>query len=229
MNYTIRVAGKELQAPAGSNLLELLREHGVGRISINPQTMDDAVLAGVGRRHTAQDIRDCFAMAREVGDFLINMDLIAGLPGDTEEGLFESLQQVTALNPDHVTIHCLARKRGAHLRFGPTGDLAPEALDKCYEHLAQRNYVPYYLYRQKYIAGGLENVGFCRPGTASHYNICMMEELGDVIALGSGGVTKLCAEGGRKVFRLANHKYPKEYIENIEEILRKKRELYENS
>ena len=88
--------------------------------------------------------------------------------------------------------------------------------------------MPYYLYRQKYIAGGLENVGFCRPGTASHYNICMMEELSDVIALGSGGVTKLCAEGGRKIFRLANHKYPKEYIENIDEILRKKRELYEN-
>ena len=208
--------------------LELLKEHGVGRISINPQTMDDAVLAGVGRRHTAQDIRDCFAMARQVGDFLINMDLIAGLPGDTEEGLFESLQQVTALDPDHVTIHCLARKKGARLRFGPTGDLDPAALDKCYAHLAERNYVPYYLYRQKYIAGGLENVGFCRPGTASHYNICMMEELSDVIALGSGGVTKLCAEGGRKIFRLANHKYPKEYIENIDEILRKKRELYEN-
>ena len=208
--------------------LELLKEHGVGRISINPQTMDDAVLAGVGRRHTAQDIRDCFAMARQVGDFLINMDLIAGLPGDTEEGLFESLQQVTALDPDHVTIHCLARKKGARLRFGPTGDLDPAALDKCYAHLAEHNYVPYYLYRQKYIAGGLENVGFCRPGTASHYNICMMEELSDVIALGSGGVTKLCAEGGRKIFRLANHKYPKEYIENIDEILRKKRELYEN-
>ena len=208
--------------------LELLKEHGVGRISINPQTMDDAVLAGVGRRHTAQDIRDCFAMARQVGDFLINMDLIAGLPGDTEAGLFESLQQVTALDPDHVTIHCLARKKGARLRFGPTGDLDPAALDQCYAHLAERNYVPYYLYRQKYIAGGLENVGFCRPGTASHYNICMMEELSDVIALGSGGVTKLCAEGGRKIFRLANHKYPKEYIENIDEILRKKRELYEN-
>ena len=208
--------------------LELLKEHGVGRISINPQTMDDAVLAGVGRRHTAQDIRDCFAMARQVGDFLINMDLIAGLPGDTEAGLFESLQQVTALDPDHVTILCLARKKGARLRFGPTGDLDPAALDKCYAHLAERNYVPYYLYRQKYIAGGLENVGFCRPGTASHYNICMMEELSDVIALGSGGVTKLCAEGGRKIFRLANHKYPKEYIENIDEILRKKRELYEN-
>ena len=208
--------------------LELLKEHGVGRISINPQTMDDAVLAGVGRRHTAQDIRDCFAMARQVGDFLINMDLIAGLPGDTEAGLFESLQQVTALDPAHVTIHCLARKKGARLRFGPTGDLDPAALDKCYAHLAERNYGPYYLYRQKYIAGGLENVGFCRPGTASHYNICMMEELSDVIALGSGGVTKLCAEGGRKIFRLANHKYPKEYIENIDEILRKKRELYEN-
>lgn len=206
--------------------LEILRRHGVGRISINPQTMNDSVLEGVGRRHTAQDIRDTFALARETGEFLINMDLIAGLPGDSEAGLYDSVCQVAALEPDHVTIHCLARKKGARLRFGATGTLSARALDRCYEHLAEGGYVPYYLYRQKYIAGGLENVGFCRPGTASHYNVCMMEELSDVIALGAGGVTKLCAEGGRKIFRLTNPKYPREYLENIEQITEKKRTLF---
>lgn len=209
--------------------LEILRRHGVGRISINPQTMNDRVLEGVGRRHTTEDVRATFALARETGDFLINMDLIAGLPGDTEEGLFDSLCQVAALEPDHITIHSLARKRGARLRFGPTGQLSAQALDRCYDRLSTLGYVPYYLYRQKYIAGGLENVGFCRPGTASHYNICMMEELSDVIALGAGGVTKLCTEGGRKISRLANPKYPKEYLETIDGITEKKRRLLEKS
>jgi oxygen-independent coproporphyrinogen-3 oxidase len=198
--------------------LRIMANHKVSRISINPQTMNDKVLEGVGRRHTAEDIVRCYEMARKVSDFIINMDLIAGLPGDNDESLIDSVRRVAALDPDNITIHCLARKRGARLYFGPTGELPSETLDVCYAILNELGYEPYYLYRQKYMAGGLENVGFCKPGTASHYNICMMEELSDVIALGSGGVSKLCSEGGRKVNRVANPKFPKEYIERIETI-----------
>lgn len=205
--------------------LRVLQRHGVTRISINPQTMNDRVLQGVGRRHTARDIEECYRMARQMGDFLINMDLIAGLPGDDDASLLESVRRVAALRPDNVTIHCLARKRGARLYFGPTGQLPAETLDACYAHLTALGYEPYYLYRQKYMAGGLENVGFCLPGTASHYNICMMEELSDVLALGSGGVSKLCSENGRRVCRVANPKYPKEYIERIGAIAAEKRRL----
>ncbi len=205
-----------------SEKLGIMAAHRVTRISINPQTMNDRVLAGVGRRHTAQDIVDCYQMARRIGGFQINMDLIAGLPGDDEESLFSSVRQVAALEPDNVTIHCLARKRGAPLYFGATGVLAPETLDRCYQYLLDRGYEPYYLYRQKYMAGGLENLGFCRRGTASHYNICMMEELSDVMALGSGGVTKLCAQNGRKIRRVVNPKYPKEYIQRIDAIVQEK-------
>ncbi len=207
--------------------LRIMAAHGVTRISINPQTMNDRVLEGVGRRHTAEDIVRCYELARQVGGFFINMDLIAGLPGDDDAGLIESVRRVAALDPDNITIHCLARKRGARLYFGPTGDLPSETLDACYAILAERGYEPYYLYRQKYMAGGLENVGFCRPGAANHYNICMMEELSDVVALGSGGVTKLCSQGGRKVNRVVNPKFPKEYIERIRQIVKGKENLLE--
>ena len=205
--------------------LRIMANHKVTRISINPQTMNDRVLEGVGRRHTAEDIVKCYEMARKVSDFLINMDLIAGLPGDNDESLIDSVRRVAALDPDNITIHCLARKRGARLYFGPTGVLPSETLDACYAILNELGYEPYYLYRQKYMAGGLENVGFCKPGTASHYNICMMEELSDVVALGSGGVSKLCSQGGRKVNRVANPKFPKEYIERIETIADGKKHL----
>ncbi len=205
--------------------LRIMAAHGVTRISINPQTMNDRVLEGVGRRHTAEDIVRCYELSRKVGDYAINMDLIAGLPGDDDNSLIDSVRRVVALDPDNITIHCLARKRGARLYFGPTGQLASATLDACYAILAEKGYEPYYLYRQKYMAGGLENVGFCRPGTENHYNICMMEELSDIIALGSGGITKLCSQGGRKVNRVANPKFPKEYIERIDTIVHGKETL----
>lgn len=205
--------------------LRIMAAHGVSRISINPQTMNDRVLEGVGRRHTAEDIENCYHMARKVADFYINMDLIAGLPGDDDDSLINSVRRVAALDPDNITIHCLARKRGARLYFGPTGQLSSDTLDDCYAILEELGYEPYYLYRQKYMAGGLENVGFCKPGTANHYNICMMEELSDIIALGSGGITKLCSENGRKVNRVANPKFPKEYIERIDMIVKSKEDL----
>ncbi|MBQ9534780.1 MAG: coproporphyrinogen dehydrogenase HemZ [Clostridia bacterium] len=205
--------------------LALMRDFGVDRISINPQSMDDGVLAGVGRRHTAEDIENAYRMARATGEFIINMDLIAGLPGDAPEGFLQSVRRVAALEPENITVHSLARKHGAAMAACAPDWLDAGTMDRAYEYLEERGYEPYYIYRQKYIAGGLENTGFCRRGARSRYNICMMEELGDVIALGAGGVSKLCSMGGRRVRRVANPKYPLEYIQGGEEICRRKREL----
>ena len=205
--------------------LQVLAGHGVGRISINPQSMHDEVLREVGRLHTVEQVVQTYELARRTGDFQINMDLIAGLPGDTEEGFLESVEKLIRLGPENITIHCLARKKGSPLRFGKQGQLPAALLDEAYRRLEQAGYEPYYLYRQKYIAGNLENVGFAKKGTICRYNICMMEELCPVVALGAGGVTKLCADGGRCVSRIANPKYPKEYIEQGEAIAQGKRAL----
>ncbi|MEA4920748.1 MAG: coproporphyrinogen dehydrogenase HemZ [Clostridiaceae bacterium] len=190
---------------------------GVRRISINPQTMNESVLKGVGRLHTSADIVDCYRMARNVAPFEINMDLIAGLPADDDYSLIDSVQRVVELDPENITLHCMARKKGAPLRFGRTGELSTETVDHCHAIIRGAGYRPYYLYRQKYIAGGLENVGFAKPGTQCRYNIVMMEEIGDVAALGSGGVTKLVYENG-SIERITNPKYPAEYIERREGI-----------
>ena len=205
--------------------LRVLAHRGVTRLSINPQTMDDAVLCGVGRHHTADDIIRAFREARGLGAFAINMDLIAGLPGDSDEGLMRSVQQLIALAPDNITLHCLARKKGAALRFGKQGRLPAATMDACYAALQQAGYGPYYLYRQKYSAGGLENIGWAKAGFASHYNICMMEELCDVLALGAGGVTKLGTRNGGVIRRVQNPKYPREYIVNSGEIAAQKSQL----
>ena len=198
--------------------LSVCAQWGVVRVSVNPQTMHDDVLRGVGRFHTAEDIRAAYRMVRQSGDFCVNMDLIAGLPGDDAAGLTDSVRQVAELQPENITLHCLALKKGAPLRFGPRGVLERGAVDQCHELLDKQGYRPYYLYRQKYIAGGLENVGFCRDKTESFYNVCMMEELGSVIALGASGVTKLCDRTGRNVKRFSNPKYPTEYISSRERI-----------
>lgn len=205
--------------------LRVLAAHGVERISINPQSMHDEVLRGVGRLHTVLQVEQCYRLARRCGDFTINMDLIAGLPGDTEQGLLESVDRLIALGPENITIHCLARKKGSPLRFGRQGILPAALLDEAYARLEGAGYAPYYLYRQKYIAGNLENVGFARGDAVCRYNICMMEELCPVVALGAGGVTKLCGDGGRSISRIANPKYPKEYIDNAEAIAQGKRAL----
>ncbi len=205
--------------------LTLLTRFGVGRISINPQTMQQHVLRAVGRQHTVDDVVRTYHMAREGGDFVFNMDLIAGLPGDDAAGLQHSVEALVALQPEHITIHCLAKKRGAPLQFADGAGLRADTLDAAYAHLHAHGYAPYYLYRQKYMAGGLENVGFCKPGTVSHYNVCMMEELCDVLALGAGAVSKLCSQSGRKIVRLSNPKYPKEYIEKHGDICAQKRQL----
>ena len=196
--------------------LRVLRAHGVVRVSVNPQTMSDSVLEAIGRRHTAQDIVDALALVRECGGFEVNMDLIAGLPTDTAGGFSRTLDAVLSLAPENVTVHTLSLKRGSGLTLA--GRPLPEAgevramLDEAMERLAGSGYAPYYLYRQKNMAGGFENVGWTKPGSENLYNICIMEELCSILAMGAGGSTKLVADGGKRIKRFIAPKYPQEYI-----------------
>lgn len=196
--------------------LRVLRAHGVVRVSVNPQTMSDSVLEAIGRRHTAQDIVDALALVRECEGFEVNMDLIAGLPTDTAGGFSRTLDAVLSLAPENVTVHTLSLKRGSGLTLA--GRPLPEAgevramLDEAMERLAGSGYAPYYLYRQKNMAGGFENVGWTKPGSENLYNICIMEELCSILAMGAGGSTKLVADGGKRIKRFIAPKYPQEYI-----------------
>ena len=210
--------------------LSVLRERGCTRVSVNPQSMDDRVLAAIGRAHSAADILQAWDLVRRAGFPYANMDRIAGLPADTPEGFRASLDQVLSLGPENVTVHTLALKKGSRLTLEKNGALpAPEQvsamLDYAWGALRAAGYAPYYLYRQKYMSGGFENVGWCRPGAESLYNICMMEELHTILSLGSGGVTKVIDPRAGSLVRQANPKYPKEYIETLDPILQAKENL----
>lgn len=208
--------------------LEAIRDGGGNRISVNPQTMSDTVLAAIGRSHRAEDIRRAYALARETKVGAINMDLIAGLPADTVPGFQDTLNQVIAMAPENITVHTLALKRGARLRQEdaplPSGEAVAQMLAFAWEALGGAGYLPYYLYRQKFMAGSFENVGWCKPGYVNAYNICMMEELHTVLSLGAGGVTKTIGNGC--VRRMANPKYPQEYIRDIARVIDDKKTFF---
>ena len=209
--------------------LEVLRDQGVERISINPQTLEDEVLAAIGRKHSARDILDAYALAREVGFDSVNMDLIAGLPRDSFEGFRRSLEGVLALRPENVTVHTLALKKGSRLMEEggalPGGEETARMLDFSRDTLREAGFLPYYLYRQKYMSGSLENVGWCLPGKESVYNIIMMEELQTVVSIGGGGVTKLVDRKNGRIVRLPNPKYPHDYLSSRDKILAQKDEI----
>lgn len=209
--------------------LRVLKAHGVSRVSVNPQTMSDSVLEAIGRRHTAQDIIDALALVRKVGGFEVNMDLIAGLTSDTVSGFEDTLNKVLALEPDNITVHTLALKKGSRITLEgsalPTDAEVSDMLDIAGQKLRKAGYYPYYLYRQKFMSGGFENVGWAKKGTQNIYNICIMEELCSIIALGGGGSTKLVAPGAGKNIRIFDPKYPNEYINNIEKICRDKQAI----
>lgn len=216
---------RELTVEAGrpdtitAEKLAVLKKNGVGRISINPQTMDDEVLAAIGRKHTAEDVKNAFALAKTFGFDSINMDLISGLPGDNMEKFRKTIAEVIAMNPDNITLHTLTVKHGANLApmaqsvFAATADAMNEY---AYGEFAKAGYFPYYLYRQKGTVDNLENVGFCKPGKAGIYNIFIMDETHTVLSAGAGGVTKLKAPYDKKIERIFNFKYPYEYIERFE-------------
>ena len=200
--------------------LAVLRRYGVDRLSVNPQTMRDSVLETIGRRHTAADVERALALVRAAGGFSVNMDLIAGLPSDTVDGFAYTMERVLELAPENITVHTLSLKRGSALTMQgseiPHAAEVEQMLKLAYERLRKNEYAPYYLYRQKNMSGGFENTGWTRPGHDNLYNICMMEELCGILAMGGGGSTKLIRPGGGKNLRLTAPKYPLEYIEQIE-------------
>ena len=216
---------RELTVEAGrpdtitAEKLAVLKKNGVGRISINPQTMDDEVLAAIGRKHTAEDVKNAFALAKTFDFDSINMDLISGLPGDNMEKFRKTIAEVIAMNPDNITLHTLTVKHGANLApmaqsvFAATADAMNEY---AYGEFAKAGYFPYYLYRQKGTVDNLENVGFCKPGKEGIYNIFIMDETHTVLSAGAGGVTKMKAPYDKKIERIFNFKYPYEYIERFE-------------
>ena len=215
--------------------LIMLRTHDVGRISVNPQTFNDETLARIGRMHTGEDTVRAYMLARELGFDDINMDLIAALPGETPEIFADTVRRVIELAPESVTVHSLAIKRSSKLHeqlhvsgAGHTqvsSEGAAEMIAFARHSLMDAGWRPYYLYRQKYMAGNLENVGYARPGKACLYNIGNMEETAPVLALGAGGITKWLFDRDLRIERAANLKNIEEYINRIEEMVERKRAL----
>ena len=209
--------------------LRAIREHGADRMSINPQTMEDSVLRACGRPHTGADVIRAYRQAEEAGFSAINMDLIAGLPTDSFDGFRRSLDAVASLNPANITVHTLALKKGADLFEKREGLSTAEEVSRMvdYSGAALRNlsYKPYYLYRQKYMSGSFENVGWSREGLDCLYNIYMMEELHTIVSLGGGGMNKVNLPDGT-LQRFHNPKFPEQYIEMIDSVCRQKEELF---
>ena len=209
--------------------LQVLRQHGADRMSINPQTMQDSVLRACGRPHTGEDVLRCYDQAVAAGFDAINMDLIAGLPTDTFDGFRDSLDRVASLVPANITVHTLALKKGADLfekRQGlPTDGEVSRMVAYANEVLSACGYKPYYLYRQKYMSGSFENVGWSRNGQDCLYNIYMMEELHTILSLGGGGMNKVNLPDGT-LQRFHNPKFPEQYIELLDSVLEQKRELF---
>jgi len=200
--------------------LEALRRGGVTRLSVNPQSMDDRVLRAIGRRHTAADIRRAMEQVSAAGFRHVNMDLIAGLPEDSPEGFRASVDECLTFHADNLTVHTLSLKKGSALlseqRSIPEASAVGEMLDYANPALRKKGYLPYYLYRQKYMSGSFENVGWCRPGAENLYNIYIMEELCSILSLGAGGSTKMVEPGGGRISRVFNLKYPQEYLRRPE-------------
>ena len=209
--------------------LRTIRQHGADRMSINPQSMVDKVLRASGRPHKAEDILRSYHQACEAGFTAINMDLIAGLPEDDFEGFRYSLDRVAALAPANITVHTLALKKGADLFEKklnlPSGEAVARMVDYANRTLRSLGYKPYYLYRQKYMSGSFENVGWSRDHLDCLYNIYMMEEVHTILSLGGGGMNKVNLPGGR-VERFHNPKFPEQYIEQLSSVLKQKEELF---
>ena len=207
--------------------LRVLKNKGVTRISINPQTMNDKTLKLIGRNHTSQDIIEKFNLARKVGFNHINTDLIVGLPNETTLDFKHTLEEIKKLNPESVTVHSLSVKRGSYLDEKYTkGEIAKNAyvnemIDLATAEMERCGKIPYYMYRQKNTAGNLENVGFCQKGHECLYNIYIMQEIQTIISLGAGGSTKIVTD--KSIERVFNVKEVSEYINRIDEMIERKK------
>ena len=209
--------------------LKTVRTHGADRMSINPQSMCDPVLRASGRPHTAADVSKRYQEAVDAGFDAINMDLIAGLPMDDYDGFCYSLDTVAALKPANITVHTLALKKGADLFERrdnlPSGQEVARMVEYSNKTLRELGYKPYYLYRQKYMSGSFENVGWSLDGKDCLYNIYMMEELHTILSLGGGGMNKVNLPDGT-LQRFHNPKFPEQYIDQINSVLEQKKELF---
>ncbi len=232
--------------------LEVLKKHNIGRISINPQTMQQKTLDLIGRKHTVQDVKRVFAMARELGFDNINMDLIAGLPGETVEDMKNTLEEIKAMAPDSLTVHALAMKRASKMTQekkiaqeageeqvsddAKTAYILSEMIELAGSYAKEMNLEPYYLYRQKNIAGNFENVGYAKVDKAGIYNILIMEEKQSIIAVGAGASTKVVVPDDqiiidpktgnpKKIVRAENVRDINQYISRIDEMIERKGEL----
>ena len=209
--------------------LAVIQKGGVGRISVNPQTLSDDVLRSIGRHHTVEDFYRAFALARESGIPNLNVDLIAGLPDDTFRIFSDTFDKIIALAPENITVHTFSVKRSAALRqkdgiYALGSQDAAKSVDYSQIQAKMAGYRPYYMYRQKNTVGNLENVGFAFPGTEGLYNVFMMEELHSIFAAGAGAVTKLVKHrtpeaGGSLIERIFMPKYPYEYLRDIDKLL----------
>jgi len=208
-----------------------IKNAGVRRISINPQTLSDSILQTIGRRHTAAQVYEAMELARRCGFDDINMDLIAGLPGDDESSFAATLDGVLSLDPENITVHTLSMKRASRLvttdqaTSDAVGDDAGRMLELCSARLPERGYHPYYLYRQTRMVGNLENVGWAKDGHDGLYNVYIMDETHTILAVGAGGVTKLRQPGANNIQRVYNFKFPYEYNTRFDILLQRKKEV----
>ena len=209
--------------------LMTLRKFPVTRISVNPQTMNQITLDLIGRKHTVEETKSAFKEARACGFDNINMDLIAGLPGEDSSMMRHTLEEIRSLAPDSLTIHSLAVKRAARLNIFKdqyqemTFENSQEIMDMVMKTAYEMGMGPYYLYRQKNMKGNFENVGYAKVDKAGIYNILIMEEKQPIIALGAGGSSKLVFEHGSRIERVENVKDVTNYITRIEEMIERKR------
>jgi len=215
--------------------LEVLKKHNVTRISINPQSMQQKTLELIGRKHTVEETKEVFALARDVGFDNINMDLILGLPGETAEDVKDTMEQIRELSPESVTVHSLAIKRAARLNMekenyaAVTADEMHKMMEVASSYAEKMDLKPYYLYRQKNMAGNYENVGYAKVDKAGIYNILIMEEKQTIAAVGAGASTKLVLHGENRLERVENVKSVEQYISRIDEMIARKREFFEKN
>lgn len=209
--------------------LRVIKELGADRISVNPQTLNDDVLRVIGRKHTGRDALDAFELARKIGFKNINTDLIAGLPTESAESFKNTLDTITALSPESITIHTLTVKRSAELFRNGNENMknpAVEMVDYSIQKLMDSGYLPYYMYRQKNTVDNLENVGYAKKGYESQYNIFIMDETQTILGAGCAASTKLVFPDGL-IKRIHNYKFPYEYINRFDQLMEKKQEVIE--
>lgn len=230
-----RVRGaKEFTVEAGrpdtitEEALALLKGRGVTRVSVNPQTFNDETLKRIGRRHTAADVERAYALARDRFD--VNMDLIAMLPGESAEDFFRTVDRAAELSPANVTVHTLYLKKGSELRTGgyksTENSEAERMVDYALTKLSASGYEPYYMYRQKYTSGNLENVGYTKPGKACLYNMDVMEEDTTVFAAGAAAISKKVTPAINLIERNANYKEPLEYVKHFDTVMQRQKDFW---